>query len=268
MYQKNMNDVLTKSEFHDLWLNKLTAKQRKTRSEIAFNIIKKVADKQLNLFKHFEKRVHPDNLRFHYFYITLKNIWENIEFILSLGRGKNRNYAFYPARTIVENTFRLDYFTRQKNERQEEIALKEVARISKRLYDMEFNDGNLEPAEKFKGYYDTSAKWGSLPNIDDVTERELEPFPSIKDLMKDSKIEGGIKWYPIYQALAEMSHGKLMHIIMLKQSNELEYNRSLMCTIPMGNQALKIADFHLSGKTRAEVIKALQDAQAVVRKPI
>lgn len=260
---------ITQENFQELWLSILTEKQRKTRAEKALRIIVPVATQQFKILKKFEESGGPDGLRFTYFRETLKNIWDCVDFVLSLGKGKNRVYAFYPARTILENTFRLEFFTRQKNIKdQEDIALKECLRICKRNYDSELSAGNNGDADKYKQCYKSLAPHGNFLSIDDIDVRSLEPFPNMKVIMGYSKIEGRIKWYYHYQALAESSHGKLMHIIMNDQHKNEQYRLALMYTTVMCNEILKITDFHLQGKTRKEVVEAIQKAESIVKKPV
>ena len=89
-------------------------------------------------------------------YPSLRDLWQGREYLDSriLGKGKNRRFAFYPARTVMENTFRLEYFTRQKNDVQEEIATKECLRICKRHYDNEKANNEKLATLEFKKYYD------------------------------------------------------------------------------------------------------------------
>lgn len=109
-----MDQTILQDEFIDLWMNKLSEKQRKTRAEAAFRITRVVAEKQIDLLNKIIKKEKIDILRFVYFHETVKSIWEHVDFAFSLGKGKNRRFAFYPARTVMENTFRLEHFTRQK----------------------------------------------------------------------------------------------------------------------------------------------------------
>jgi len=263
--------IITDKNFENLWLNKLTDGQRKARLEKAFKILERVRDKQFNLFKRIERdRIIDDpGPRLLYFEGTLKNIWDNVNFALSLGKSKNRKFSFYPARSVLENTFRLEHFTRQKSRgKQDDIAVKEFLRVCKRNYDFHKSQGNDNGTEEFRDLYKKFASLGNYPSIDRVKEKTLDPFPCIYDMVKNTKIRGGLSWYYHYQALAELTHGKLLHSQMMNMNEKSQHIRSLMYTLVMCNEVVKISDFHLGGATKKEVTEAIREAEYIVKKPI
>jgi hypothetical protein len=237
---------INENEFENFWMNQLTERQRKNRSEVAFRVLRTVAEKQLKLLKNFLEKQCKEDLRCLYYYETLKNIWENSDFVLSIGKGRNGKFAFYPARTIMENTFRL----------------------CKRHYDFELSNGQLEAAKEFEDYYNKFSQGGDFSDINTVRVRDLEPFPNMKELTNNSKIENAKKWYFHYQVLAETSHGKYMHIVMMQEPEARSYRLSLMYLMMMCIDVLKNADFHLGHKTRSDVVAAIQKAESIIKKPL
>jgi len=260
------NEILDDKTFKNLWLNKLSDKNRKLRLERAFKIIREVADKQVSLIRKFENEGNPDGIRFLYFSKTLECIWENADFALGLGKGKYRRFSFYPVRTVFENTFRLEYFTRQKQTAQNDIAAREILRICLRHYNYEKGEGNIEKAEEFKKYYEEIANYGDYGNIDSIKESVLEPFPNIKELTDSSKLAGASSWYFHYKALAELTHGKLMHKIITDLSFSGEHRRSLMCLLLLCKDVIRFTDFHLNGQTKKEVEEAIKKAEYIIKK--
>jgi hypothetical protein len=262
---KNSVPILDNKSFQELWLNKLTEQQKITRIKKAWAVISALAEKQLYLLKQIKEADIEKSIRFLYFINTINNVWDNADFILALGKGRNRRYAFYPTRSILETIFRLEHFTRQKKEGQDDIATREILRINKRMYEQELADSG--DGAKFIEFYQFFAKNGNYPNIQDANPND-DPFPSMRKMAETSKIEGGSKWYPEYQVLAELTHGKLMAKIITDLDERAEYRRCLMYLIPMCNEALKIMDFHLGNKTQSEVIKVIKQAEAIVKKPL
>ena len=259
--------ILSTEEFQNLWLNQLTESQRRTRIEKAFGVVRKVAEKQLGLFEEAEKNQSTSkDIRFLYLQKTLQGVWENADFVIALGKTKYQEYSFYPVRMIMENTFRLEYFSRRKKDQQIEIAAKEMLRIAKRFYDFEKNNG--EDGREYKNFYEFFATGIDIPDIDSVNERDLDPFPSMRELTRNTKIEGGSSWYFHYQSLAELTHGKLMSFVITKDEEVAEHRRSLMYLQTMCHDVLKNGDFHLGGKTRNEVVAAIEEAERIVKKPL
>jgi hypothetical protein len=206
------------------------------------------------------------DINFLYFYKTLRDVWENADFAIGLGTTEYHEFSFYPTRMVMENTFRLEFFTRQKTDKQIEIATKEMLRIAKRFYDLEKRTGG--DGREFQTSYEAFAQKITVPKIDVVRERDLDPFPSMWDLMSQSKIEGGSSWYFDYQSLAELTHGKVMSIVMKDNDELAEHRRSLMYLQTMSHDLIKNADFHLGHKMRKEVVDAIQTAEAIVKAPL
>jgi len=258
--------ILSGQEFEDLWVNKLSEEERLDRIRRSLPLVQKVANKQLELLKEIEASPIDKDERFKYLYTTFQNVWQNVEFAMYLGGTPFSQFSFYPARMVLETTFKLEHFARQNKEGQMRIAQFEIMRISKRFYDLEKRTGG--DASKYKETYDFFASDTEFPDIDKADEWKLDPFPSMPKLTKASKIEGGENWYFHYQCLAELTHGKLMSIIMREEDAVAEHRRSLMYLQVMCNDLLKNADFHLGGSTRAEVVKAIEDAEKIVKAPL
>lgn len=253
-------------QFQELWLTKLTEEQKKARIVKAYEILRDVAAIQLRMLKDFEKAPIEKSIAFLYFNKTIQALWENADFCINLGKGRNRVFAYYPVRNILETVFRLEYFTRQKDRKtQDDIAIRELLRLNKRFYDKDLSEGITD--SEFIQHYKNFAVLGNYPDIEKANPND-DPFPNMYVLTKNSKISGGAKWYFMYQELAELAHGKLLSIIVRNLSDKLEYRRSLMQLIPLCNEALGVTDFHLGFRTKDLVVSAIKQAEAIVKKPL
>ncbi|MDD2646859.1 MAG: hypothetical protein PHV78_02625 [Patescibacteria group bacterium] len=248
----------------DLW-NKLSAVQKKTRIEFALKIIINVAQIQKQSLKNIKKFGNPDAERFLYFEKTLDDIWENIKFAISLGKGKNRKFAFYPARSVLENFFRLDYFTQQNPQEQKNIAMMEALKVCKIMYDQEKTNNHTEGMKSFNNHYQKVSD-GTYQDIDSINLSSLDAFPSMKEMMKRSNLLDGNEWYFIYRSLSESAHGKFMARLIRELDDRAEYIRSLMCLNRIAIETIKITDFHLRFKTKDDVKRVIIQAKSIIER--
>ncbi|MFA6322444.1 MAG: NUDIX domain-containing protein [Candidatus Buchananbacteria bacterium] len=256
-------------EFQNTWFNKLTERQRVVRLIKSYHILKTIGDRQLDELRKMEKNKNVIKTeRFMYYIRTLESIWDNTDFAISLSKNKHRAFAFYPVRSIMENTFRLEYFTRKKTmQEQDDIAAREFLRVSKKHYDFCVLKGDKVGAREFKNYYDgfSDLATGDYEDIENVAPANLNPFPSVEQMMLKSKLPDGRDWYYHYAALSESAHGKFMHAIMIKQDETGEYRRSIMYLPPMLVEIVKMTDFHLNGIMKDEVKKAIRRAEVIAK---
>lgn len=257
---------MNKEEFADLWLNQLNEEQRTERINASLQLVRKVAEEQIVLLKEFEASSADKDETFLYYLTTFQEAWRNVDFALHLGGGEFQEYSFFPTRAVMESTFRLEYFSHSKKAVQLEIARKEIMRIAKRFYELEKK--TTGEIKQYAEIYRNFAEGTKFEDIDKVKEKELDAFPSMRELTSQSKIDGGEAWYFHYQCLAENTHGKLMSIIMREDNAPSEHRRSLMYIQTMCNDLIKNADFQLGGKTKERVVNAIQEAEKIVKAPL
>ena len=252
-------------------LLRLSEDQRLIRFIKISLILQKVGEKQLKILKDYERRS-KDTLHrgFFYFIKTLDGFWESFDFLLSLRRGKYRAMAHYPVRSMFENLLRMEYYINQKKAGQNYITDVETLRIYKRLYDEGILKG--ENVEEFKNAYLDSLKLASLEKdpsfeLDKVKEGKLNPFPTIEELIKVSKLPDFKDIYFHYRILCEHSHGKLIASIMRKSNPKSSYRQMLMYGSLCARGLLKIVDNHIQGATKAEVNEAITRTNNIVNAP-
>jgi len=257
-----------KDEFQEMWLEKISNKQRKERIIRAFVIIKNVAEKQIKYLKKYEESKNKKEIGFMYYQNTLISIWKNVDFAISLGKGKNKQFAFYPARNVLENGFRLEYFLNQKEDGRNKIAIIEFLRVIKRAYEHEkIKDGDFEEYNNQYKYF--SSITGDFPSIDDFKDSQNKSFPEIWELIRDTKLEGGsIDWYHQYRSLCEVTHGKLFRTMMASWDESSEYVWSLMYIQFMAIAILKMTDLYIYGTISKEVVETIKKAEEIIKKPI
>ncbi len=246
-------------DFEVLWFS-LTPKERKIRVEKSISIIRKVAYKQVKLLKEYEESSAIKDVYYLYVFRTLEDILDNFDFVLKLGKGSSRRFAPYPTRAIIENTFRLEYFTKQSADTKNDIATREFLRVIKRFYDKDNDEINRKSLREM---YDGFAQGGQYPSIDKA--KDDDPFPNMYILTKDT-IFSEKNWYFQYQILCEATHRKLVGII-TSQDEVSEYVNSLMYLQNIMSEVIKLTDLYLNNVTQLEVINAIKNADAVIKKP-
>lgn len=139
-------------------------------------------------------------------YETIKTIIRDIDFIEFLHTSKNfEDEIFYPSRSIYENCLRIRYIRNISENQQQELATKELLRLSVRYYD-------TTEEESFKNIFNKISN-GKYKNIGDFRKIN-DAFPNIKKMITKTEIsktpEKIDEEYFLYQGLCEASHGKNM----------------------------------------------------------
>ncbi|MCK5029213.1 MAG: hypothetical protein KAR57_06235 [Bacteroidales bacterium] len=262
-----MNDKkkLNGDEFKDFWQDNLTGRQKITRLEKAFRVLKKVGDDQVNILSKYEKSSTEKHVGFIYFINTVKDVWEKANFAIDLGKGKNKKYAFYPVRSAMENLFRLEYYINKKRDGQNEIAEREVMRIAKLEYDMDMANG--EDGEEMRKYYETVAVDSKYPKIENK-EAKLDIFPNMWELMQNSRMQNAKRFYYFYQTLCELTHSKLLAGIITKANEQDEYRRSITYLLLICRELIKITDCHIQNPTKDTVKSAIEQSELIIKQEI
>ncbi len=257
---KNNKEKLNNIEFKDVWMSKLSPAKKIVRLEKSALILVKALEFQLTKLEEFDQSDLKRNVGFIYFLETVKTIYDNAILTISLGKGKNRKFGFYPVRTIFENTLQLEYYCGQKKEGQDAIAINEVSRIAKRFYDREQKEPNSGNSQYFKDIYD-SVVTHDYPTIDKAKTKDL--FPNFEKLTTDSRFNIDGNLYFSYRDLAESTHGKLIARVIVNDNEQGEYIRGMMHLIFLLIQVLKIIDAHIGGATAVEITKAINEAEEI-----
>lgn len=260
-----MDNYLTPTDpFAIFWLTKLTVKQRKARMELAFILLKKVAAKQIALLQKYEKSSAVKEVGFTYFITTVKNAWDNIDFAIEIGKGRFRRFSYYPTRTILESLLRLEHYCRQQKDGQNDIALRELLRIAKRFYEREkIENGTGEP---YRTIYADIAAQGNYPKVEDANSKD-DPFPNMKKLTEETPAYNkDAHLYFSYEALCELSHGKMMAVNTAVQDELAEHVRSLMGLQSYACNLLRLVDHHIQGVMATEIEKAIKEVEAIIKK--
>lgn len=255
-------------------LFKLSNKELKIRFKRALLVIKKVGQYQLTLLKAHEK-ANKENLHagFLYFINVLDEFWDNVDFVLALGKGKNRHFAHYPTRTILETTFRIEYYINQKTEGQNRISDLEVLRIMKKMYDDERSKGGT--GDRARKDYEGLLRGSQMKNKEEIQDiskvslKKLDPFPELWELIRDTKLKrGDMNWYFHYQILCEYSHSKMV-AIMMQNADELRKYRTMLAYVEfLAADMIKLVDHHIQGRTKDLVFDAIKRADAIMQAPV
>lgn len=232
---------------------KLAETKKIIRLEKAINELLKTGHYQLELLNRYHKSDSEKEIGFDYFYRTLNSSWECVKFSISLGKGKYRYFSFFPARLLLENIFRLEYYINQGVKGQNEICFWEMARVMKRFYD-EFG------SSEFKVHYDKLVKdLGEsgvvYPNINE-DKAYKDPFPSIEKLILQSKLPNSQGFYTHYRFLSEQEHGKLISLYM-SEHDIGQYRRCLFYIFLLSKWLLLIVDSHIQNATKDMVNASL-----------
>ena len=238
-------------------LLKLSEGQRLSRFIRVAGNLYKVGQKQLELLKDYERQ-NKNNLHtgFLYFIKTLDGFWDNFDFLMSLGKSRNRIMAHFPVRSMLETTFRLEHYINEKRNGQNYIADVELLRIYKRIYDdMVSKQEDTQAVEATYNSYLAIAGLNSDPTfaIQVVKEDKIDPFPSLYQLIQKSKLSQAEGLYFHYRILCEHSHGKLVAHIMRNSDPKRSYRQMLMYGCIFAREMLKIVDHHIQGATKKEV---------------
>ena len=252
---------MSDDEFENYWMNKLPLSQKKARLERALFVFLRVSKVQTKKLNKYNKSHKEKEIRFMYFLPTVEGVWDNVKFTLSLGKSKNRKFAFYPVRTVFENVLQLEHYVGQKIEGQNSIALREITRIAKRFYEREKHDnGN---SDQYKEMYE-KVILESHPPIENAPTRDL--FPNFEDLSNNSRMNTHGRLYFEYRDLCELTHGKLIAHTIANQDDLSEYVRSLMSMYAMCVNLLKIVDHHIQEVTKDEITEAISIAELIIKK--
>jgi hypothetical protein len=231
-----MENYITPTDpFAIFWLVKLTAKQRKARMELAFAPLKKVAAKQIAMLEKYERSAVIKENGFTYFITTVKNAWDNIEFAIEIGKGRFLRFSYYPTRTVLESLLRLVHYCRQTG-------------------------------EPYRTIYADIAAQGDYPPVEEANPKD-DPFPNMKKLTEETPAYNkNAHLYFSYEALCELSHGKMIAINAAVQDELAEHVRSLMGLQSYACNLLRLVDHHIQGVMAKEIEKAIKEAEAIIKK--
>jgi len=244
------------ARFASLDENKKILKIEKSLKEIIV-----VSKKQISLLKNYhDSKNNKKEIGFAYFYKTALSTWDNVNFALKLGKGKYRHFNVYPTRVVCENVFRLEYYINQNFTGQNEISLLEMTRIMKRFYD-ETQD------VIYKDYYDKMIKDlgdknTNYPKIEEKGSYK-DPFPSMKNLITNSKLTNSKNFYMHYRFLSESLHNKLMSIY-IAEDKKSQYRRNIFYLNILCRWMLMVVDSHIQHVTKKDVDNVIKKTDEIM----
>lgn len=234
----------------------------------SFRILKKVADRQIELFNEFEEsKKTKKGIRHLYFFSIVKSFWEDGDFSFFLGKTKYLDYSVYPARTMMEKLLKILWFSNEDERGQDAIAIKELSSNCLLSYKKEKEEGKTgkeyrEDFDFFRSLDDAL----QIPDINNVKFKDLKPFPTYEVLCNKSGMCDAEKHYDIYRYLSGRPHGELFSIIIKNAGKEEEFIRWTLCIIRWCIEMIQMADFHLGGKTKKEILVAKRKCEKIKNK--
>lgn len=260
--------IPNEKEFNDIWFNQLNEQQRKKRAKKIFKILRKIAYKQQAKLDSLKDTCSGNDVYgLMYFITTYNEMWNLADFMIKMGVGKWKSYAYYSARTFFENTFRLEYFIDKDGQEQSDLAIRELLRVCKRFYDFEVKLKS-SASKLFKSFYDNFRQDTLYPDIDIVTMTQLKSFPIIYNLVENSNIPKTEDIYFHYRILSEAVHGSFFHsITRLDDSDNETYRRYLMYLILFAKDVLRFGSEYLSGDTKEEIEAILPKCDYILKRP-
>jgi len=233
------------------WMS-LSYKQRRVRLENIYKLLRKTAQKQLNLLDDFKNSKEEMKTERHsYFFSIVNSFWDDGDFALALGKNKFKHYAIYPTRTMMEKLLKILWFSNQKSEDQDMITKKELLRSCLLSHMRDKNNGykNSLFEKHYKGLNDVN-----LPEISKVKISELNSFPKYEELSKKSGLIDADTFYDSYRSLSEMPHGNLLSIFMLQNGYKDQfYMQAMHNIVRFCIEMIKVVDFHLDHAMRQEI---------------
>lgn len=254
------NIVTTSQQQVVEYLMSLPEKKKKIVMERSFMLVRAVGRKQLELLEKFEKDVvHPKTELHLYFFSIVKSFWKDADFALGLGKKKNRSYAIYPARTMMEKVLKILWFTKQTKAEQDEIAKKELLLSCLTHY-------NIAKEQFYKDQYQKINKGNIYPDIDTVKRADLKAFPVYEELCEKSGLIDAKNLYFSYRYLSGMPHGDLLSTYMINNlgMENAEYRRALSLACRYEMEMIKVVDLHLNGATTMEVKDVLEKVNKLI----
>ena len=236
----------------DLWLE-LPPKTRKRHAMKAYRMLREKAEEQLKLFRKREKEGSFKDIRHLFVFITLKEFWEDLDFLFDFGKkSKWQEKAHYPVRSALDKVARLAYFTHQKEMRQKELARFEAFSSLKSCYDMSKRNQDAEFSQKIAQVYNKLKETGD-PEIS-VSKKLFKTgaFPNMKDCMIGGKVQNADALYTQYEDLSNLSHGNYLRNLW-KAGDNTHFVRSAQLGLHLANEMLRGGDFHLNGKVGQDV---------------
>lgn len=255
---ENITNMVSKKEIESY--EKLPDSKKVIRLKRAISELQKTGEYQLGLLTKYHKSNSVKEIGFHYFFTTLKSLWEQVSFAVHLGKGKYKHLSFFPTRLLLENVFRLEFYINQKLKQQNEICFWEMARVMKRYYD-EFGDDVFAKNYK-KLVEDIGDKEYIYPDISEGGAYK-DPFPHIEKLIFSSKLPGVKGFYTHYRFLSELEHGKLVSLHMSKESHS-QYRRCLLYVFILCRWLLLLVDSHIKHETKDVVKLSIEKANSIV----
>ncbi len=238
---------MDKNEQSEAWL-KLPPKVRKRKVMQAYVYMRPKIQERLKLIKEKEQDGSPKDIRHLFLLTTFKAFWEDLDFLFNFGRKSAwQEKAHYPARSALDKVAKVAYFTRQKKERQKELARFEAYRTMKSLYDMATKNEDTEFQNKILAIFKEWHEKGDPELHQPRRAFQGREFPNTKQCMEQGGIPNADALYTQFEALSQLDHGNFLTDIMRKEDTTL-FARSAQLGLHLANEILQGIDFHFFEK--------------------
>lgn len=249
-----------KKYLKDTPFHKWTEEQRIQALKNALNILLTAANNYSRLFEKETKENVNLNSGFVYFFETFKHIIELSSYVTNQTPVDGIKYTHYLLRDMFESSLRLEHYVKQERKEQDKISSIEILRSVRMLK----SDETIEFGGASKTFSDLAIEFNLNEKYHDSAKSKkiFDPFPDIKTLASSSFLNklSELDWYFHYEYLCELTHGKLVGIISLKDERQvvMAYRRNLFYSLKILIFTLLLTDKHINFVTKdmlAETIK-------------
>lgn len=247
-----------------LW-SSLSEHQKITVINKQFRLLQPIKNKQIQLIEELKLPQHKKRGAYFVVFTIIESFWEDVEFILNLGKTKYRYHATPYVRVAFEKMVKIGYLRQQTEAVQEDMAKKEISKIAYRLWEEDIEQGGT--GQEGRELYDKNKSPEDSP-IDEIKKyKEVDPFPENMEVMlAKSLIVDPKGWYRHYRFLSESEHGGLVYLNLRKDQRHSEYRRSIMILLVICFRVLEWTDLGFNFGMKIEVLNIIKAAAEAVGK--
>lgn len=256
-----MENTLLSKQFYNFW-SKLPERVKVDRLHKVLRSMNPIIEKQLLFIRKLKNPIHEKRGVYFWIFTIVESFWEEIGYILNIGKRKNRHHAVVFIRIALEKMVKLGYLRTLNEEKQEKLVEKEISKIAFRLYKEALASG--EDGEEYRVLYDKNCSDKNL-SIDQIKFSDVNPFPEkIEVMIQKSGLPDS--WYSHYRYLSEVEHGGLIYQFMRSENKDSEYRRSLMLLIPICYKMLEWTDIILGIGMSGEIKEMIKNGEGLTKK--
>lgn len=229
-----------------------TQMPKKRKLYTIINDLIKITDRQLSMLENY-KTASP-SLVIDYYIATTESFIENVKEVKAHGQFfRNKKYAGYNLRTMLEELGSIAYFISLSDEEKKKFIADNLLEACRNLYTVSDSSGKdlyKKDYAKFNAY--------NRPDIDHVNRRQL--VISVRDRLK--VIQGNDALYNTYGLLCWMPHSNFFY---LSQQKQLErHERTLLEAIAFFMFFVHYIDLVCAGATRSQIDAVKVKHQSIV----